>query len=210
LRSARVAPGGPNEQHFSYSTKIHFFSRIGAYHPTLSKAAEKRLLDSTHVDIGPAHKKEKDFMEKNVFGTMRRLVADPAALNGPLTTWIPRIMFLLLPGYAFILTIFYWFKRKKFFFVDHLVFSLSVHTFGFVLLLGAAAAAQVMAAEYVALATVLIAAVYAFIAMKRFYEQGWIWTTVKFVLVSSIYICFFALPALIGALVMSVLGGSSG
>jgi hypothetical protein len=74
---------------------------------------------------------------------LKVLASDPAALNGPLTTWIPRIMFLLLPAYALLLTIFYWRKRKTFYFVDHLVFSLNIHTFGFVLLLGAAAAAQV-------------------------------------------------------------------
>jgi hypothetical protein len=199
-----------NEQHFSYSTKVHFFSRIGAYRATLSKAAEKRLLDSSHFEIDGAPKKEADFMEKNVFGTMKRLVSDPAALNGPLTTWIPRIMFLLLPAYALLLTIFYWRKRKTFYFVDHLVFSLNIHTFGFVLLLGAAAAAQVMPAEYVALVTVLIAAIYAFAAMKRFYQQGWFWTSFKFVLVSGIYVCLFAMPALVGALVLSVLGGSVG
>src|SRR5262249_8188608 len=151
-------------------------------------------------------KKQKDWIEKNVFGTMSKLVADPAALNGPLTTWIPRIMFLLLPAYAFLLTLFYLRKRKQFFFVDHLLFSPSVPTFGCVLLLLAAAAAQVMTAEVVAWATFLIAGVYLFLAMKRFYAQSWFWTTVKFSLVSFIYVCFFAIPALGAALVLSIFG----
>ena len=37
---------------------------------------------------------------------------------------------------------------------------------------------------------------YIFIAMKRFYGQGWVKTTVKFLFISGIYTCFFLLPAL--------------
>ena len=60
------------------------------------------------------------------------LAADPAALNGPLTTWMPRALFLLLPLYALLLALFHIRRRKRFYFVDHLVFSLSIHTFTFV------------------------------------------------------------------------------
>jgi hypothetical protein len=145
-----------------------------------------------------------------LYATLRKLATDPAALNGPMTTWVPRIMFLLLPAYALLLRVFYWRKRKSFYFVDHLVFSLNTHTFGYVLLLAAAAAAQVMNGGLVALATLAVAAVYAWLAMKRFYEQGWVWTSVKFLTVSFLYVCFFALPALAAALALSVFGGSVG
>jgi hypothetical protein len=197
--------------HFSYSTRVHFFSRIGAYHSSIPKEAEQRLLESQNGDHRHHPTKvQKDWIEKNIFGTMNRLLADPAALNGPLTTWIPRVMFLLLPGYALLLTIFYWRRRKQFYFVDHLVFSLNIHTFGFVLLMGAAALAQVMRAEYVAWLTMGIAALYSFLAMRRFYEQSWFWTSVKFISVSFLYICFFAAPALAAVIALSIFGGSFG
>ena len=64
-------------------------------------------------------------------------------LNDGLTTWIPRVLFLLLPLYAALLALFYIRQRKKFYFVDHLIFSLTIHTFGFVLLMLAAGAARV-------------------------------------------------------------------
>jgi len=207
ISKASLTKGG---QHYSYSTDVHFFSRIGAYHSNLSKEAQQRLIAGTHTSMDVASKKEKDWMDQNIFGTMRRLVADPAALNGPLTTWIPRVLFLLLPAYAFLLTIFYWRKRKDFYFVDHLVFSLSVHTFGFALLLGAAGAAQIMPAEYVAWAIVLIGAVYLFAAMKKFYRQGWFWTTFKFLFISFLYVTFLAAPAMAAVLALSVFGGSFG
>ncbi len=38
---------------------------------------------------------------------------------------------------------------------------------------------------------------YLFLAMKRFYKQGWVWTAVKFALVSFVYGAFFLAPALV-------------
>ena len=39
-------PGG----HFSYSTDTYFFSRIGAFHSTMTKAAKDRLLDAIRMN----------------------------------------------------------------------------------------------------------------------------------------------------------------
>jgi hypothetical protein len=188
-----------------------FFRKINSGHAQLSPV-ERKVLDSINKDEKEAtQKKTSDGHYSAMFyETLRKLSTDPAALNGPMTTWVPRIMFLLLPAYALLLTIFYWRKRKDFYFVDHLVFSLSIHTFGFVLLLLAATAAQVFPGEFVAIATLVLAAIYAWLAMKRFYGQGWFWTSFKFATVSFLYVCFFALPALAGALALSVFGGSVG
>jgi hypothetical protein len=67
-----------------------------------------------------------------------------------------------------------------------------------------------MRAEFVAWAIVLVAAVYLFMAMRRFYAQGWFWTTFKFLTISFLYICFLAAPALVAVLALSVFGGSIG
>lgn len=195
--------GGP----FSYSTKMHFFAHIGAYHSLLSEEARARLA-KPHIEFGidtdskasPEKKKEaaawEKWFEDRVFGGLRRLAADPAALNAPLTTWIPRVLFLLLPLYALLLEIFYIRQRRKFFYVDHLIFSLTIHTFGFILLMAAAAAAQVLPGEAAAWAMLCIALVYSLIATRNFYRQNWFWTVVKFVFVSFFYSVFFLLPAL--------------
>jgi hypothetical protein len=206
-------PGGL----FSYSSKIYFFSPIGAYHTSLSAEARKRLehpnfdveIDSDRKATPAQKKKAKEelngWFSKRIFGGMRRLASDPAALNGSLTAWIPRVLFLLMPLYALLLALFYVRQRRKFFFVDHLIFSLTIHTFGFVLLLAAAGAAQLLPGEAVAWSTLIVATVYTFLAMHRFYEQNWFWTGIKFVTVSFFYMCFCALPALGVVLALSFL-----
>jgi hypothetical protein len=199
-------PGGV----FEYSTQPHFFSRIGSFHSNLSKLALARLMDSVSFKVDHKGKDEGDWMQRNVFGTMNRLAADPAALNGPMTTWMPRALFLLLPLYALLLALFHIRRRKDFFLVDHLVFSLSVHTVAFVALIAAMGLAQIIPGEWVAWTIFAALSIYIFIAMKRFYEQGWFLTTVKFLFISGIYTIFFLLPGLAAVLALSVFGGNLG
>ena len=218
-----LQPGG----HFQYSTRIYFFAPIGAYHTELTPEARARLRDANvDIDIGdkprPARpltpdqarkvkavkvqvKATKSWIEKHLFDGLQRLAADPAALNGPMTTWVPRILFLLMPLYAMWLALFYIRQRKKFYFVDHLIFSLTIHTFGFVLLLAAAGAAQFLPGEVVAWGILAIAVVYGLIATRNFYHQSWFWTVLKFASISFVYVCFCVMPAFGAVMVLSFL-----
>jgi hypothetical protein len=201
-----LRPGGL----FNYSEETHFFAPIGAYHSNLPQAARDRLKDPGIVKITGPGQKEADWAERNVYGTLNKLAADPAALNGPLTTWLPRVMFLLLPLYALLLALFYMRQRKDFYLVDHLVFSLNIHTFVFVMLMVCVGLAQIMAGEAVSWIFFVAMSVYILLAMKRFYSQGWVITTVKFLLISVIYCTIFLLPAMVGVLALSVFGGNFG
>ena len=206
-----LKPGG----HYEYSSKVYFFAPIGAYHVNLPAEARQRLKEaSVDIEIGDKPKtpkkakaveKTKSWVEQHVFDGLQRLAADPAALNGPMTTWVPRILFLLMPLYAIWLALFYVRQRKQFFFVDHLIFSLTIHTFGFVLLLAAAGAAQLLPGETVAWGTLAIAGVYGLIATRNFYRQNWFWTAVKFASVSFFYVCFCVMPAFGAVMALSFL-----
>jgi Protein of unknown function (DUF3667) len=203
-------PGGP----FQYASKVYFFQPIGAYHSALSKEARDRLQHPNvdfEVDDGKGKKKEglshetKSWIERHVYDGLQRVAADPAALNGELTTWIPRVLFLLMPLYALWLALFYVRQRKQFYFVDHLIFSLTIHSFGFVLLMAAAGAAQVLSGDAVSMGTALIGGVYGLIATRNFYRQNWFWTVVKFACVSFFYVSFCVLPALGAVIALSFL-----
>ncbi len=181
-----------------------FFQRIGTSRPKLSPAA-KAALAKINADASKEsiHSKSK-WVATEAFSMMQKLEADPAALNGPLMTWIPRILFLLLPLFALLLAAFYWRKRKEFYFVDHLVFSLTMHTFFFAILIGAAIAAQFVPGKWVADFVTATMGLYLLLSLKSFYGQNWTWTGLKFVGISLIYTLFFLTPALLAALVASV------
>jgi hypothetical protein len=190
----------------SISTKPAFFQKIGSLQSRLTPAA-KEVLDKLRAEERKDIKGGESPWLKNLYASLERLVTDPAALNGQLTTWIPRILFFLLPMFAVLLALFYRRLRKEFYFVDHLVFSLNVHTFAFAVLIAAAAAAQSFPGQWVALLTILVLSVYVYLALKRFYGQGWIRTGLKFAGLTFIYTVFILLPALGGAIVASVLAG---
>ena len=196
-------------RHFSYSTNSYFFTRVGKLHSTMTSEAKARLLNSIKVN-DKKQNEVKSWWERQIFSGINRLASDPAALNGPLTDWLPRALFLLLPLYALLLALFHIRRRKDYYLVDHLVFSLSVHTFTFVVLIAAAGLAQVASGELVALALLGVLSLYIFLAMKRFYRQGWVMTTIKFILISGIYTIFFLLPAMGAILAVSFFGGSLG
>ncbi|HEY0105483.1 MAG TPA: DUF3667 domain-containing protein [Rhizomicrobium sp.] len=205
-RKKATRPGGL----FNYTTVTQFFARIGTLHSTLSPAARRQLLENDTVKIEGPGKATSDYVQRKLYETVNRIAADPAALNEPLTNWMPRVLFLLLPLYALLLALFHVLRRKDFYLVDHLVFSLSIHTFAFVALMATAGLAQALPGDMLVMAFFAVIALYIFLAMKRFYRQGWFLTGVKFVIVSGIYFVFFLLPALVGVLALSVFGGSLG
>jgi hypothetical protein len=144
-------------------------------------------------------------IEHFVYLTLSKVAQDPAALNTPMTEWLPRILFLLLPLFALVLSLFYWRQRKNYFFVDHLVFSLNYHSFGFALLVLVLAPAQVISQGVLFALLWLATGLYLLLAMKRFYGQSWLWTGVKFLGFSFIYFSFILGPAFLGLLTVSVL-----
>jgi hypothetical protein len=146
-----------------------------------------------------------DWVMTHAQTAMATLSRDPTAVNGPLTTWIPRALFLLLPLFAALLALFHIRQRKDFYFVDHLVFSLNVHSFAFIVLIAAVWLTQVLTGGTVGWLALAAVGLYLFLAMKRFYGQGWVWTGLKFVFVSFIYTTFFLIPALALVIALSVL-----
>ena len=189
---------------FNMSLRPYFFSRLGTIKtdPRLQAKVMEQINRDTRV--GDTMKSPLGiWISQHVAKVLRALASDPAAVNEPLTEWIPRLLFIMLPLFALVLACFYWRQRKKFYFVDHLVFSLNYHSYGFALLLVAAALAQVFSNDTVASLVSLGLGLYLLLAMKRFYGQGWFWTSTKFVFVGFLYLCFL-LPALLTVLLIGL------
>ncbi len=193
--------------HSSIAPNIHFFKREGGYHQSFSPAGWARLESLKAQILKAVGNDPHSWMAKNALATIEKLGHDPAALNGPLTTWIPRVLFLLLPLYALLLAIFYIRQRRQFFFVDHLIFSLSIHTFMFAVLIAAVGAAQLLSGGLVAWLVLLAMSLYIFLSMKRFYGQGWFITTLKFCVISFIYTVAFLVPAMFFVLFAGLIEG---
>lgn len=178
---------------------ILFFSRLQPPSAVAPLTGIGRELKSEGVDVGAG-----SVVGQGLSDITQRLFANPATLNATLTEWIPRILFLLLPLFALLLQLVYWGRRKTFYFVDHLVFSLNFHSFGFALLLVGALAAKVLPGAPVLVIGAL--ALYLLAAMHRVYRQSWLATGVKFASVGAVYVVFFLMPAFIGIILLAMFG----
>jgi hypothetical protein len=176
------------------STTPHFFLPIGADQVKISPVIRNELQGLGKESLSKANQ-DSSWLLRPLYATLVKLETDPAALNGPLTEWMPRVLFFLLPVFALLLALFYVRKRRQFYFVDHLVFSLNYHSFLFVALLAAAVLAQFLSGGAVGALLFFAVAAYLLLAMKRSYGQGWLITSAKFFGVFFIYLFFILVPA---------------
>ncbi len=132
----------------------------------------------------------------------RAIEADPTLITDQIFDMLPATMFVLLPFFALTLKLFYPFSGR--YYTEHLIFALYNHSFVFilatiVLVLNALGtllwgdgppdpgATTVQLADWSTNILLIAMCVYFWLAMKRFYGQGWLATTLKFAGVGLTY-----------------------
>ena len=136
-------------------------------------------------------------IQAKIFSNVEDLYAmEPQALLDAffagLERTIPVALICFLPILAFGLKLLY--IRRPFFYVDHLVFAIHFQSFMFVMIIGVRLANSAGLGHlsppllnYV-LALFLLSPIYLFFALRRVYEQGWIKTAFKAILLSLAYL----------------------
>lgn len=122
---------------------------------------------------------------------------------------LPLMMFLLLPIYALFLKLLY--VRSGRYYVEHLIYSLHLHSFVFLTLgalfawLGALDALGYQPAlhEFVWIAWWVYFCLYPWLAMKRVYGQGWLKTGFKYFILGFTYIVLLAF-GLVAAIILTL------
>ena len=126
---------------------------------------------------------------------------NPGPLIDELFEVLPYMMFIILPVFAVFLKLFYAFSRR--YYTEHLIFLLLNHSFCYLLLMmiilldlseDLLKPIEHGLAQFGAIASGVTASllnlwmfVYVFLAMKRFYRQGWFFTIVKTLSLGFIY-----------------------
>ena len=132
------------------------------------------------------------------------LVADPGALNNAFNNWLPRVLFLMTPILALIMTLFI--RGRDALIFDHLVLSFYTHATAF----GIIALALILAqfnVPFTGSGAFLGIAIYYFAALKRAYGRGWvktIWTALM-----SGFLYWLILLSVVMAIVSSIIWQAS-
>ena len=128
---------------------------------------------------------------------MARIATDPKPFLIAAIGALPTVLFVLMPVFAFLLKIFYIFKRRLY--MEHIVVALHSHAFIFLALflltltvLASAWAAQPAPwlhtlLEWIVLAMGWWLPIYLLIMQKRVYKQGWFLTIVKYCTIGIAY-----------------------
>jgi len=118
-------------------------------------------------------------LQKRLEEAMEKAKAKPQEFMRAMAGNLPRAFFLLLPVFALLVKLFYW--RQDRLYLDHLIFALHFHTFGFVIL--SLNAISVRLRE--PLSTILLPLLwlwflaYLAISLRRVYGNSWPLTAVK-------------------------------
>ncbi len=130
---------------------------------------------------------ERREAERYVKNRVAQTIIDPNGFIRGMIDRAPYVMFLLLPLFAFLLKLIYIRRRKLY--VQHLIFALHIHAFIF---LTFALSTSLLVSELPSLQTIggwltLAPFIYVYIAMQHVYEQGWIKTGIKMVVLFALY-----------------------
>jgi hypothetical protein len=115
---------------------------------------------------------------------------------------IPKIMFVLLPLFALFIGWFY--SRKKYYYVQHAIFSIHYHSFVFLLFLVVTLVSKLITNYKVEIGlsgfAYLLAFVYLVAALKRTYQQGFWLTLLKGIAIGLLYL--ITIVAMVWTLIM--------
>ncbi|MCY3600904.1 MAG: DUF3667 domain-containing protein [Gemmatimonadetes bacterium] len=126
------------------------------------------------------------------------IVHDPSIMPRRFLANMPIAMFCLLPFLGLILAVFHF--RKKRFYVEHLVFAIHVQTFTFLVYAVALLLPESGPGLWVRVGCLLVPYPYFVIALRRYYDNGWVLSVAKSV---GVYVLYSM--ALIPASLLSIL-----
>jgi len=121
------------------------------------------------------------------------------AIKGALIHSLPQMLWISLPLLALILEIFYIRRRKQFYYVGHVIFSIHLYIFLFIAQLVLFSIIKLKGSihwgilGYLLNILILGLFVYEYMALKNFYRQGWVKTFFKFLLINISYIIMLVL-----------------
>lgn len=132
---------------------------------------------------------KKIYLNKKYNNNINEIIA---ALKESILHRLPQLLFVSLPLLALILQLLY-IRRKEFFYVSHGIFSIHLYIFVFITMLVQIALEQLQhfarwsIFNIISNLLTLGIFIYAYMAMKKFYKQGWFKTFFKYVILAILF-----------------------
>ncbi|MEP3207730.1 MAG: DUF3667 domain-containing protein [Maribacter sp.] len=173
-------------EHFGGLLEKPFFERFGAKREFFTVFLEKKNVysfDEIPTDFGVEESRENKYAF-NAAKSFLRLKQQPGSFLSDLISKLPFVIFFFLPVFAFFIWLAY--IRKKYTFTEHLIFSFHNQSLLFILLIISFLVDSVFDI-FTGWLFFLIFAIYLFLAMRKFYQQGFFKTSVKYIFLNTIF-----------------------
>jgi hypothetical protein len=180
--------------------------------PPATTAPTPKVKGPIHFTVGKEGEKKSPFgawLEKQVRQKIGEDGKNAQIFLDTLRSNIPAMMLCCIPLFAFILKILY--IRQRRYYVEHLVYSLHIHTFLYVaviitalLVMGANRTLPILSG-WINLVMVIAIFVQIFLSIRRVYRQGWFMSLLKFLFGGFVYLVVLVLAVGATALVTLML-----
>lgn len=194
------------------------FINIRDSSPAQQEAAVQKKLDSTKaVSIqkivqDQAKKEGRDISTTEKYtsklgdGVLSDLRENPKEFKDRLLHSFPKIFFFMIPLLAALLKLFL-IRRKQFYFVDHAVFALHMHSFIFIVCIIPLINPFPSIQHNISNITLAVCFVYFIIALQKVYKSGWIKSTIIGLCTAALYFIALLLVALLDLWILFSLKG---
>lgn len=154
---------------------------------TINIPKDTLLLMDSHDrldELEAVQDQDSEFM-KHMIKQLVRLQIKGSSFQKVFQNNLSIMLFLFIPVFALILKAFY--ARKKYLYIEHLVFGLYFHAFLFFMLFVTLIISQLIGEAWPLLVGILGTIVYFTAGLKRFYNYKWGWTILKSFLIGTVY-----------------------
>ena len=164
----------------------------------LIRTREGSLANRILVQWANTIRSENDFKDSFINRELLPMAIDamvsPQRTFGLLIDNFALVLFIGLPAHALILKFFYFGNYRRYY-IEHLVFLMHVHTIGFfifsifagITLINTSNLIIDTSTQLFRILLIFIFFIYQYVALKRYYEQGWIRTSCKFIALNTLY-----------------------
>jgi hypothetical protein len=151
----------------------------------------RHALEKLAIVLEEKLEKEEDPEKRAQLREQIQLCRSPEQANAKILKYMSWAFFLLLPLFALLLKFIY--IRSKHNYMRHLIFSIHIHAFIYIVMTIIVALYLFVPGNLQTITSIIVCAlpVYSIVAMKRFYKQSALKTTVKFFIITSFYNMFF-------------------
>ena len=185
-KSDSIILANPKQHFLDLANKhpIDRFSSKSSFFALITKEKNISSFESLPKEYGITNTLENRYAF-NGGQSILRLQREPGSFAKSLISKLPLTIFFFLP----LFTLFIWliYIRKKYNYTEHLIFSFHIESLLFILLIISFIIDTIFDIKSTAL-FILIFAIYLFIAMWKFYNQGFLKTIVKYIFLNTIFL----------------------